>query len=287
MQLRRCDPPAPQLGAVPLLRHIGLATIKLCAGTDRLFKRQVLKRVQRVVVDEAGQGPLGGEKFGGPVQVGIKFGWEIGYAGHQPTIGLAVRGGPYNVVRNKGPRHAYNAAMELQSFHRFSRADLNNMLQTGILSPASALELIQGHLLNSTPGTDREQHTIDSIAAQLASQLGDDFVVQRGAPVVVDDYNVPRPSLSVATKNGEVLLAIQVAHGNLRLGRLEKPQALGRAGVPEYWLISLPERMLSVHKDPHEAGYKTLQRLPVGSLQVSPTLLPGVKLTVNSLFAAA
>lgn len=177
--------------------------------------------------------------------------------------------------------------MELQAFHRFNRADLNTMLQAGIVSPNSSLELIQGHLLNSIPGTDREQQTIDAVATQLATQLGDDFLVQRGAPVVVDDYNLPRPSLSVARKTGGVLLAIQVAYGNLRLARLEKPQALGRAGIPEYWLISLAERMLSVHKDPYEAGYRTLQRLPVGSLQVSPALLPSVKFTVASLFEAA
>lgn len=174
--------------------------------------------------------------------------------------------------------------MDLQAFHRFRQGDLAQLLQLGIVSQDSSLELIQGHILNGNPASERERSTIEAIAAQLRSQLGSEFVVLQGEPVPVDDYNVPRPSLTVVRQDSqEVVLAIQVAHTNLRLARLEKAQALGRAGIQEYWLVSLPERMLIVHRAPHAAGYTAVQRLPVGPVEITPIGLPSAKFSVSTL----
>jgi hypothetical protein len=173
--------------------------------------------------------------------------------------------------------------MDTQAFHRFSRNDVAKMLESGIVAQSSTLELIQGHLLNGTDSTPRQQAVADHIATLLSHRLPAPFTLQKGEPLAVDAYNLPRPTLSVCDGTGSTVLTLQVADNNLSLARLEKAQAFGRHGVPEYWLFSLPERMLVIFRQPYEAGYKEVKRLPVGRMQASPLFSPETRFEVAEL----
>jgi hypothetical protein len=52
---------------IALFAPIGLAPIEFTAGDHRPFKRKVLKRMERVVVDEYGNRTLGGQPVHGPL----------------------------------------------------------------------------------------------------------------------------------------------------------------------------------------------------------------------------
>jgi len=78
LQLGEPDSPAPQFLAVSVLAQIGLAPEDVRRFLDRLVERQILERMERVVMDEDCDRPLGRQQVAGvldhfaqSVQVGI------------------------------------------------------------------------------------------------------------------------------------------------------------------------------------------------------------------------
>ena len=61
-------------------------------------------------------------------------------------------------------------------------------------------------------------------------------------------------------------LVVQVAESSLERDRSWKSRIYASAGIPEYWILNLPERGLERYRAPErEAGvYQSSQQLPAG-----------------------
>ena len=51
------------------------------------------------------------------------------------------------------------------------------------------------------------------------------------------------------------LLVVEVADESLRKDRLVKARLYANAGVPEYWIVNLPQRTLEIYRRPAPEGY--------------------------------
>jgi Uma2 family endonuclease len=78
-------------------------------------------------------------------------------------------------------------------------------------------------------------------------------------PVALDDDSEPEPDVSVVPGSfrdyprdhpARAVLIVEVAESSLRLDRGEKGSLYARAGVPEYWIVNLVDRVLEVYRDP-------------------------------------
>ena len=81
------------------------------------------------------------------------------------------------------------------------------------------------------------------------------------------DYNEPDPDIAVLAelnpdfarrhpRGDELLLVVEIAGASLKSDSTRKRDLYARAGVPEYWVLDLPNRRLLVHREPAEGGYK-------------------------------
>lgn len=103
-----------------------------------------------------------------------------------------------------------------------------------------------------------------------------DLSVVDGSP---DDYNV-NPSTA--------LLAVEVSDTTLSID-LEKALLYAAAGIREYWIVDLNNRLLIVHRDPQPDAastsgfrYQNVTRLD-GTASVFPLALPSAKIDVSEL----
>jgi len=78
-------------------------------------------------------------------------------------------------------------------------------------------------------------------------------------PLALDDDSEPEPDVAVVTgvpreylgaHPATAALAVEVAEASLRLDRV-KSGLYARAGIQDYWIVNLVERVLEVHREPH------------------------------------
>jgi len=82
-------------------------------------------------------------------------------------------------------------------------------------------------------------------------------------------------------------LVVEVAESGLALDREHKGSLYARAGVADYWILNLVDRVLEVYRDPAPNAsapygwrYRVVERL-TSAATVSPLALPSVRIPVR------
>lgn len=177
--------------------------------------------------------------------------------------------------------------------HRFSVDDFHRMAETGILSPDDRLELIDGVVVEMTPTHPPHASTVKRLAKALFSLLGDRTTIGVQDSIVLHDRSQPVPDLSVARyrddfygsahpRPEDMHLLIEVADSSTERDRREKLPLYASAGVPEVWLVVVPEERVEVHRDPQGTRYTTVEVLHRGEA-VAPRDFPDVELSVDEI----
>lgn len=78
------------------------------------------------------------------------------------------------------------------------------------------------------------------------------------------------------------LLVVEVADGSLRRDRTVKQRVYARCGIPEYWLVAIPDKRVEVYRDPAGDGYRTVSMHRCGDT-VAPLARPAAAMAVNDL----
>jgi len=80
----------------------------------------------------------------------------------------------------------------------------------------------------------------------------------------------------------EVLLLIEVADSSLDYDCGTKAELYAAAGIQDYWVVSLPERLVHVYRQPEQGTYTEHTTAGMGST-VRPLALPQFELSVSEL----
>jgi Uma2 family endonuclease len=121
--------------------------------------------------------------------------------------------------------------------------------------------------------------------------------VRPQGPIALDSRSEPEPDVSVVRGRPRdyrdahptsPVLVIEVALASLKLDRTRKSRAYARAGVPEFWIVNLVDRVLEIHRDPGRLedrrrwGYRSVQILGRDAA-VSPLAAPAACIVVADL----
>jgi Uma2 family endonuclease len=79
------------------------------------------------------------------------------------------------------------------------------------------------------------------------------------------------------------LLVIEVADSSVEYDLGEKAALYAQAGVPEYWVVNLVDRVLEVFQELENGSYQRRSSLELGS-RVTPEAWPDLELEVASFF---
>ena len=183
-------------------------------------------------------------------------------------------------------------AAEVPSGHyRLSRLEYDRAVEAGAFAPDARLELVDGSLHAMTPEGSRHALGIDNVAECLREAFGAEFYIRPQHPLAADDHSEPEPDVAVVhgprreyrdAHPTSAVLVVEVSHESLRYDRTVKQRLYARCGIPEYWILALPEACLEVHRDPAADGYRSITSHGAGA-QVAPLARPDARIAVEDL----
>lgn len=167
--------------------------------------------------------------------------------------------------------------------HRFTVAEYERMGQVGIFSEDERVELVRGEVIKMSPIGERHASCVDFLTQLITLRLRRSAIVRVQNPVQLDDYSEPQPDITVLKPRDDfyrhahprpedVLLVIEVSDSTLDFDRKVKVHLYARAGIPETWVVNLPEERIEVYSDPVGGEYQTVRSYVRGRRLQSHTL---------------
>ena len=180
---------------------------------------------------------------------------------------------------------------------RWTRHEYDRLIELGVLHEDEPIELLAGRLVIREP-----QRTPHAKATQLAAEalriaFGPGWSVRVQLPIALDAESEPEPDVAVVSGSprdyptehpSAPVLVVEVAHDSLRSDRMLKARLCARAGVEDYWIVNLVERVLEVHRAPvpprrgRAAVYTDVRRVPARET-VTPLAAPAGTIAVADL----
>ena len=176
---------------------------------------------------------------------------------------------------------------------KFTVEEYFRMVEAGILQEDERVELIEGEILLMPPIGPRHIGGVARYARIFIIQAVNRFSVLTQSTVRLGEHLAPEPDVVLlkfreddyffahATPE-DILLAVEVADSSLNYDREVKAHIYGRAGIPETWVLNLPEDCIERFTEPGPDGYAQHDILRRGD-QVSPAALPDLELAVDDL----
>ena len=183
---------------------------------------------------------------------------------------------------------------EFPSRKRWTRQECQRLRDAGFLP--GRYELIEGEILEKRPKKPPHVIALMLLAAWMEGLFGRYFVRTQD-PVVIpvpDEFSTePEPDIAVTrapmtaylTTNpgpNDLLLIGEVSDSTLSYDLRTEATLYGIAGIPEYWVLDVAGRRLSVHRLPSPEGYREV-RLYTENEQVTTLSRPDAPIGVASL----
>ncbi len=198
-----------------------------------------------------------------------------------------------------GDTGATRAALSEVPRRRWTRAEFERALRLGLFRPDERLELIGGEVVQKMSPQESPHATSVQLAEEalrLAFQQGHAVRVQ--LPLALGEHDEPEPDVAVvvgAIRDYEeehprsAVLIVEVADSSLRTDRGAKAGLYAGAGIGDYWIVNLVDRVLEVHRDPAPMadqpfghGYRSVTRHDE-SASVAPLPAPAAPIRVADL----
>jgi Uma2 family endonuclease len=141
---------------------------------------------------------------------------------------------------------------------RWRRVEYERLAELGAFE-RDPVELIGGQLIIAEPKGSEHATAVDMADDALRSAVPPGWIVRVQNPVALDDESAPEPDLAVVrgvrrdyrhAHPARPALIIEVAESSLAFDRVEKGSLYARAGIIDYWIVNLIDRVLEVYRDP-------------------------------------
>jgi Uma2 family endonuclease len=187
---------------------------------------------------------------------------------------------------------------QLADLHRFTRRQYARMIDHGVFDEDDPIELLDGLLLVKEPQSSSHRTAVLLAGKALEQAFGDGWFVQIQGAIILNDRSEPEPDVSVVrgTPRDYVdshprnpALVVEVAQSGLRIARGRKAAAYARAGLADYWIVNLVDRVLEVYREPARPGpalrrssYVSVVTLDAAA-SIAPLAAPSARVRVADL----
>jgi Uma2 family endonuclease len=170
----------------------------------------------------------------------------------------------------------------IETYHRM--ADL------GIPDDAR-VELLDGVIVEMTPISPEHAGLVDFLNRLLVESVDRSYVVRVQNPLSLGPRWEPQPDLALVRPGADrpyhpatADWVAEVAVRSLKVDRDIKRRAYAKAGIPEYWIIVVPERRVDVLSEPADGDYRRVESREHG--RISSAVVAGLELDVDELWRA-
>ena len=181
---------------------------------------------------------------------------------------------------------------------RFSRAEYERLIDLGVFQPGEPIELIGGELIVAEPQGAAHYTAIVKTARALEAAFGTGWHARVQGPIGLDTDSEPEPDVAVVRGGPDdysrahparPALTVEVADSSLALDRQHKGSLYARAGLADYWVLNLLDRVLEVYREPAPDpaapfGWRYAHTEVLdASARVAPLAAPGASVPVATL----
>jgi len=142
---------------------------------------------------------------------------------------------------------------------QWTRAEYDRLIEIGVFRPGDPVELLGGELIVAEPQSSPHYTAVCLAEEALRSAFGAGWLIRTQGPIALDEQSEPEPDVAVARGNvrdysrehpARPVLVVEVAVSSLSLDRNHKGSLYARAGLEDYWIVNLVERVLEVYRQP-------------------------------------
>jgi Uma2 family endonuclease len=182
----------------------------------------------------------------------------------------------------------------------WTRSEYERLVELGVFE-GEPIELIAGQLVVAEPQSAYHASAVGIVQEALRSALPPGWIVRIQMPIAVGGDSEPEPDLVVvagrhadyrAAHPADPALVIEVAVSSLALDRLQKGSVYARAGLRDYWIVNLVDRVVEVYRDPQPERiapygwhYRSVRRLAPPDV-IGPLAVLSLHLAVTDLMPA-
>lgn len=180
------------------------------------------------------------------------------------------------------------SAVEL---HRWTRQEYEHMIAAGVFHPEARLELIDGAIYTVTPQGSEHATAVQLVEDALRFAFRKGYTIRTQLPLALGESSEPEPDVAVVTGAPRdyraahpttAVLVVEVADTSLDFDRGRKALTYARAGIQDYWIVNLTDRLVEVYRQPREARYRRQENVsPTDSVQ--PLARPGSSIPVADM----
>jgi Uma2 family endonuclease len=137
--------------------------------------------------------------------------------------------------------------------------EYERLIDLGAFRPGERLELVDGALLVCEPQGGPHFTAVGLVEDALRQVFGSGWTVRAQGPIALDEDSEPEPDLAVVPGSrrdhsrshpSHPVLIVEVADSSLAFDRSEKASLYARAGIADYWILNLSDRVLEVYREP-------------------------------------
>ena len=169
------------------------------------------------------------------------------------------------------------------------RVEYDSLVESGLLAD-DRVELLLGALVNVSPQGPLHADVVQRLAERLIRELPAEVSTRVQSPLALSDDSEPEPDIAVvpaADYSGahphRALLVIEVADTSLPKDRGVKAALYATAGIDEYWLVNLTERVVEIHRRPSAGRYDQVERVGASG-QLTHVAFPSLRIPVAGIF---
>jgi Uma2 family endonuclease len=181
---------------------------------------------------------------------------------------------------------------------RWKRVEYDRLIELGFFRPGDPVELLGGHLIVAEPQGSGHFAAVRAAEEALRVAFGRGWEVRGQGPLALDQDSEPEPDLAVVPGSfrdyqtghpSRPVLVVEVSESSLALDREHKGSLYARAGLADYWIVNLPERVLETYRDPEPDatapfGWRYRSVAVLGpEASVSPLARPGQRIPISDL----
>jgi len=142
---------------------------------------------------------------------------------------------------------------------RWTRVEYDRLIDAGVFQPGEPIELLGGLLVVAEPRGDAHFTAIRLAEDAFRATFGPGWEVRAQGPIALDAESEPEPDVTVVPGTARdyreghpthAVLVVEVAESSLGRDREDKGGLYARAGIADYWIVNLVDRVVEVFREP-------------------------------------
>ena len=177
---------------------------------------------------------------------------------------------------------------------RFSVDEYYKMIELGLIKDYEKAEIIDGELIKKMTIGDRHAFVVDFLTNFFIKTLPDSIRVRVQNPLHLTNYDEPEPDIVLADlskydgkrhpRPAETILVVEVSDSTLKYDRDTKLPLYAAAGIPEAWIVNLPNNIIEIHQQPSMGIYQLTKIYKRGET-VNSAILADLTFEVDSILS--